>query len=328
MGQKGKPAREMAHQYVMAIKAGRMAQRLLERDQPAAVMGVTSRGIFLHLEQDWVVFLSSQPYQGPLTIIVNRPLVGAPVGAAGAVAGGEIRFAGSWVVTGLETALPWEPLLPPADRQSPEVRLHALRATAASVLARGRERGLAALLSPLLDMSPVSAPPVSTPPVSAVDPHPAGLVQDLYCALRSAEWQAALLPAVRLLGLGSGLTPSGDDLLLGLLLAMSRIQLPGAGAALNPRLNNFLPAFGNLVVQAARDRTNSLSASLLACAAQGQADERLVAALDGLLCGALSPKACADLLLDWGSSSGCDALVGMALAILVMDSTWRFEHAI
>jgi hypothetical protein len=137
----------------------------------------------------------------------------------------------------------------------------------------------------------------------------------LHAALRRRDWTAALPLAVELLGLGSGLTPSGDDLLIGLLLGLQRLSTAESDGA-TPLL-----AFGEALAAAARRRTTSLSASLLACAAQGQADERLVAALDGMTGGALQPGACAGLLLDWGSSSGCDALVGMALAILTLETS-------
>ncbi len=111
------------------------------------------------------------------------------------------------------------------------------------------------------------------------------------------------------LGLGAGLTPSGDDMILGLLLAYRRwgtvLKTAFDLAKLNDRLN-----------QAASQKTTLLSANLITCASQGQADERLIHALDGIMVGSPAPDQCAQDLANWGNSSGCDALVGMALAIL------------
>ena len=114
------------------------------------------------------------------------------------------------------------------------------------------------------------------------------------------------------LGRGRGLTPAGDDLILGLALAASRWPAlfwpsPG-GAALAGGLGPRLPAL-------AYRKTTLLSAGLIECACDGQADERLIAALDGLLTGSPGLEQCAKNLLSWGSSSGSDALAGITMAL-------------
>jgi hypothetical protein len=116
---------------------------------------------------------------------------------------------------------------------------------------------------------------------------------------------AALIPN---LGLGGGLTPAGDDLALGFLLAANRW-----GKLLRPSLD--LPAINQALVQAAYARTSTLSANLIECAASGQADERLILALDGIITGFPGLEACISYLSAWGNSSGGYALQGMALAI-------------
>jgi hypothetical protein len=108
------------------------------------------------------------------------------------------------------------------------------------------------------------------------------------------------------LGLGAGLTPSGDDLITGFLLTANRW-----GERLVPTFD--LAALNQEILAPARKATNSLSASLIQCAAQGQADERLILALDGIIAGAPDASACVTALAGWGSSSGFDALVGMAV---------------
>jgi hypothetical protein len=112
----------------------------------------------------------------------------------------------------------------------------------------------------------------------------------------------------QLLGCGRGLTPSGDDLVLGLLLVANRWGVAGLQGEALARLNAE-------VVDAARQRTTTLSACLIECAAQGEADERLLAAADYLFSGAGDASKVVDELLTWGASSGLDALVGMAVVI-------------
>jgi hypothetical protein len=101
---------------------------------------------------------------------------------------------------------------------------------------------------------------------------------------------------------------------LGLLLALNRWAY---------RLDYDLEIekFSQGIVHHARQKTTTISYNLLECASEGQADERLVKALDGLFTGQFCPDECAAQLLTWGSSSGCDALVGMALAILVLSTS-------
>jgi hypothetical protein len=105
------------------------------------------------------------------------------------------------------------------------------------------------------------------------------------------------------LGAGPGLTPFGDDTLLGALLALGRW-----GGRLTPSLN-LADLSGDLLAQAAQ-RTTRLSVNLLACAAEGLADERLTLALDGLVCGLRRPQECAALLRAWGATSGSGVLEG------------------
>jgi hypothetical protein len=72
------------------------------------------------------------------------------------------------------------------------------------------------------------------------------------------------------------------------------------------------------LVSAAYRQTTLLSANLIACAADEQADERLMEALDGIFTGQVSPEHCVNLILSWGDSSGVGALTGMGLAVKLL----------
>ncbi len=121
------------------------------------------------------------------------------------------------------------------------------------------------------------------------------------------------LEAASLLGLGPGLTPSGDDLLLGALLVRARrTAVPVAsddGAAHGPARTRVAGVRVAELLQQARRRTTTLSANLLAMAHQGLADERLVNLADHVNAG----TACDLAFLDWGAHSGVDVLSGMVL---------------
>lgn len=106
----------------------------------------------------------------------------------------------------------------------------------------------------------------------------------------------------RLVGLGPGLTPSGDDFLLGLLCALS---IPGSPCHEWRRL-------GTRVLERASLNTHLISAAALRHAANGRVRARLVALCDAL---ARASRALAlnavDRVIDIGASSGTDIAFGV-----------------
>lgn len=282
---------------------GEPAGRLCAAAHSAAVLGVTSRGIFIKTDQNWVLFLSYEAQRGPLTLNLEqavRPESLPQVGSSIEFQSGELVFPISGLRLSIDQARVWRPparpeaLLPPAKRRELAAKV------VQTILARRGAAGLTAALGQYLNLA-APVPSAALHPFSGIDLHA------LRTALGGPDPQALLARLEPLYGLGSGLTPSGDDLIAGLLLALSRYP------ELLPRgweLAQMVPS----ILKQAYQKTSLLSANLIECAAEGQADERLILALDGLLAGTLEPTACAQLLLNWGSTSGCDALAGMALA--------------
>lgn len=127
----------------------------------------------------------------------------------------------------------------------------------------------------------------------------------------SIQGAAAEPPPIELLGRGPGATPSGDDILSGLLLALLRTT----SRQRHDRVENA----GRRIVAMAEERTTDISRALLAQAAQGRAGGRVEAALGALLAmetdeAGLEPPVIEAAAL--GHTSGTDHLVGVLLAIL------------
>jgi len=154
------------------------------------------------------------------------------------------------------------------------------------------------LLLPLLDPGSAGALPEESAPILAE-------IRRLEQAFfRGSPQETLAILILRLMGLGRGLTPSGDDFIMGLLLAVNRW----------PRLFGPLPGLAELnrqVIERAYSVTTSISANLIESATLGYGDERLMSALDGIVTGCLSAEECAGKLLALGASSGVDALVGI-----------------
>lgn len=109
-----------------------------------------------------------------------------------------------------------------------------------------------------------------------------------------------------LLGLGVGLTPSGDDMLLGIIYALNRSARRDSAAG---------KLLSDTVAAQAPSRTNRVSNAYLQAVAAGAPFERLENAWMGL--DARFPPAEAKLL-EIGSNSGSEMLLGLLLAAAVI----------
>lgn len=178
-------------------------------------------------------------------------------------------------------------------RERWRLRSRGVRALAAARIVRRPETR--AGLGPLL--WPDAGVPV-TPFAALAAPRLARLA----AALRADDDVSAGEAAVGLIGLGPGLTPSGDDALVG--IAAARFVLPGPGGGGSGFLGPVIPD--------AAARTTVVAATFLEHAAAGEFAGGIHALLAALLGTSLEPVAPAiDRVLDWGATSGADTLVGV-----------------
>ncbi|GAA3712204.1 hypothetical protein GCM10022399_31210 [Terrabacter ginsenosidimutans] len=141
------------------------------------------------------------------------------------------------------------------------------------------------------------------------------LAHDLTAAAL-AGWSVE--PGVRgLIGVGRGLTPSGDDALCGVLLTLAAVDRPESRSALSSV---------RTAVRGVLPRTTSLSAALLVAAGTGYAVPD-VARLVTLVAGPVGPSGAPSDLLDLvdrvlaiGHSSGRDLLSGVSGALRAVDA--------
>ena len=115
--------------------------------------------------------------------------------------------------------------------------------------------------------------------------------------------------ARRLIGLGEGLTPAGDDLLVGSLAVVRRFR---RGDLLDE------PGIAQALANAAREGTTLVAREFLLEALEGRFSEIVIAVLTA----ADLPRARAALddLLDVGATSGADTAAGVRLAVEAIES--------
>lgn len=295
----------MLETILTVTSIGSHAQKTLRDSKVASVLGVTSRGVFLRLRERCIIFLSYESNHGPLTLNLS-PSIKIPLniqpGQLVEIQAGDIIFSESNFRIRTEGALPWiiSPHLPIVYNSRDY--LNRIRSIGEEVIAQRGGVGLTPILADLLHI------PMNKHPLQNKDDRPMEL-QQLHRNLMSPDGNRVVSQLQKVLGFGAGLTPSGDDLINGFLLTCNRYQdvLP---------IPFNLTEINQAMVELAYQKTSLLSANLIECATMGQADKRLILALDGILAGTMSPASCANQLLSWGNSSGCDAFLGMALAII------------
>ncbi|MBI2762588.1 MAG: DUF2877 domain-containing protein [Chloroflexi bacterium] len=204
----------------------------------------------------------------------------------------------------LSLAANWSPRLPANDpelaRARWRIRARDVRSlVAAAVRARpGSRDGLGDLIdtdghSPLRPVARLAAP----------------RLERLASAVRDADPSAAGTAAESLVGLGPGLTPSGDDALIGMAAALTALAAPGTLDA----------TFLRRAVETAPNRTTAVSTTFLRHAAAGE----FCGGLHGLMAGLTGPdpsevRSAIERSVAFGATSGADTLVGVLMGLDAM----------
>ncbi len=211
---------------------------------------------------------------------------GLAPGMAVIVEGGSLVIGG---IVGLDLrgATPWSPTLHPISVAAPGL---AARAAAAALAARPLRGGF------------------TRGPVASEWSFPSRAwtaVENLTAALRDGAGATEITDAGRsLIGLGPGLTPSGDDLLVGLLATLHALGDPRAGD------------IGASWARAAATGTTAVAASFHRHAAGGAFAERLHDLLVAVLAGPVPGiTAAVGLAAAWGATSGADTVLGVTVAL-------------
>lgn len=126
-------------------------------------------------------------------------------------------------------------------------------------------------------------------------------IENLLTVLENARSISALKSAVKnLIGLGMGLTPSGDDFLAGFLISLRLCDSPFRQwlAPIQTQINQYL------------SHTHSISAAFITDASQGQVNQYIQQCID-VLYSKENPEVQLNELVSLGHSSGYDLLSGL-----------------
>jgi len=287
---------------------GAIASQIIKNDRQGIILGMTSRGIFIKTDTRWLLFISGEQIPGPLTINVPglwETGIKLSSGDRVNIRSRNFSFPGSDFVITAQTQSDYHHKPPSSPALSFSARQEKLEQVARHVIASHETFPAHVLLHswiPRLSKLPYEevAIPKYYEQMTNLDRDPNGLY--------------SLKSLVKLMGAGPGLTPSGDDFVIGYLLAVNRW-----GHLLS--VTGKLKGFNQQVVSTAYQRTTALSSNLIECASRGMADQRLIDALDYLVSDTGQVLQVIDELLTWGNSSGLEVFLGFVAALSATNRT-------
>lgn len=269
--------------YLTSAAIGHVAYKTLQTETDADGWGNTSKGFFMITDNKKVLFISSQTFKGPLTINTNEKLPERQILSHDThilLSPNQIRF----IQSDLEVRIN-----PQTRVWSPTVQ-NKLNFNLEAFITR----------SNLIECKMITQ--LSNNHQARKDQ--ANINDKLKSALSSRNEITIHESLSNLLGYGEGLTPSGDDYICGFLLAAHAWkEILFTGFTLQKIIRK--------IVDVAQEKTTTLSANLIDCAASGSADERIIRCINWLNSGGRPPAAIIEELLSYGSSSGLDTLAGI-----------------
>lgn len=240
----------------------------------------------------------------PKFTFLNEIRVGQPV----ACRGGILRISGADLTVDLRTASLWHLDLKGLRVDFRQCDRAQTWAVAWQELEKHRQgNGMSALIA-ALQLQPPRQNPLSTPGLKTLIERTMQTVPALIDATRNFQVDGAIAAIRPLIGLGPGLTPSGDDFIVGYLAG-----LWSTVGSHSPRLR-FMSSVGTWLSQAAAD-TNAISRTYIKSAVKGNVSEpiatlaqRLEQAnnMDGV-------REATRTALQVGHTSGADGVLGLLL---------------
>lgn len=284
---------------ILAYAVGPIADAILAHAGEVEVIATYQRSFYVTARDGIVAVVVDALGNGPINIVIGNeaipPGAGIHVGMAGRVLGGRLHLGTALVI---ETAMAarWQPSAPMF--WSNEALAAGLAHVRMAVAPHVPEDGLAPLI-----FAPASAA-ARTPTARAASAQIDDIVRRLPGVVVSDRWPPDLLAASTLLvGLGPGLTPSGDDVLGGVMLALSALRRGALRDALWDVLAADLDAL-----------TVPVSAMHLSAAADGLGADAMHVMISALLTGdARAIDEALPAVTAIGATSGLDALAGIVM---------------
>lgn len=295
----------------MQLHAASIGEAVPRENFDALIQSAFDSAVNLRLvnEERLITLLISDHYELPQGIRIARKdlsLLSLTVGLRAASRGGILRFASSPLTVDLRSAPVWKCRVSElnADMRLPSAQ----KAWSAvwSLLNREQKFRNAEIIADDLFQSNVGSPlcqRISKPIIQLIT---STAQFDIGSSVQAAE---------EMIGLGPGVTPSGDDILIGFLAGLWSI------AGQNQLLLAFIYSFGGALMQIT-EQTNEISRTYLYHATQGQFSSSLANLAEAIAWGRDVEHATQEAARI-GHSSGTDSITGLLIGLCV----WKMDHS-
>ena len=293
----------------MQLQAVSIGETVPRENFNAVIQSVFDSAVNLRLmdEDRLITLLLSDHYELPQGIRITRmdvPLHSLTVGTGAASRGGILRFDSSPLTVDLRGAHVWKCFVPElhTNMRSPGSQ-KAWAATWQLLNEAQRNKKTDMIAADLFLWSTGS-------PLSQRMSRP---VMQLITSTGRFDVQSSVHAAEKLIGLGPGVTPTGDDFLIGLLAGLWSTR------ARDQRHLSFTYSFGNALMDIAK-QTCEISRTYLHHAIHGQFSSSLSNLSEAIATGKCVEQA-AQEAMRVGHSSGMDSVTGLLIGLAVWSST-------
>lgn len=279
---------------------GGVAAEVLAQNQNGAVIGMTSKGIFLRCD-DAILFITDALYKSPFNLYVpgfERLMAALTVNTRFEVIPTALVFSNESIQIVTDNSEIWIPESPASIQTTRSERQRNIDSLLEQVSGIDENKGWIFL------HNQKSSLPVEISERILVN------TQGFAAGYQHGDLERCMKAAERLIGLGGGLTPSGDDWLAGFILYQARFLRAAGGRS------QFLEDLVEALQKMAFQKTTTISANRILTAGRGWAEELFLQVIDALFTGSDIPAGMAELLTHFGHSSGVDTTLGIAASIV------------
>lgn len=277
----------------------------------AVIQSVFDSAVNLRLadEDRLITLLISEGYELPQGIRIwtrDFPLQSLTPGLRAAARGGILRFDSSPLTVELRAAPVWRCRVPELQLDMGWPPAQQAWSTAWDLLNKEQKLRHADIIADDLFQTNLGSP---------LSQRIAKPVMQLITSTEQYDFDAALQAAKKMIGLGPGVTPSGDDILIGFLAGLWSMT------GQNGQQLGFIHSFGTELIQLAKG-TSEISRTYILHAAQGQFSSSLSHLAEAISTGD-HVEATMQIAMRVGHSSGMDSVTGLLIGLCV----WNMEAA-
>ncbi len=295
----------------MQIPAASLGEAVPRENFDATIQSVFESAVNLRLEGEdrLITLLVSDRYELPQGIRITDktiPLQSLTVGLRAASRGGILRFDSSPLTIDLRSASLWKCRMKELNAVMQSSQALEAWSLAWKLLNKNQKLKNADLVAEDLIQADSGSP---------LSRRMARPVSQLATAADRYDVEGTIHAAERMIGLGPGVTPSGDDVLIGFLAALWSM------AGKHKQQLSYIHAFGAALMQIAK-QTNEISRTYLFHATQGQFSSTLTHLAEAIVTGG-DVQQHLQSAMRVGHSSGMDSVTGMLIGLRI----WNTEHS-